>query len=232
MFVNLKKDWDKYSNKELNVLIRALDFLWRKRYKQFLVTICFVGVFLIIYSEQIIKYFFPEISNITINDKFSAIFVWITAVIVFWYSKETFDLKDITRKSLDYERAPFVVLNYEKDTGLFYFKNIGRGIAKNVYMDKIVIPEGENSFLIAPHKTFIEPKGGHTHFALKWDCSIAKGMKCEDDGNKMMEILLERQKEILITIHYENISGQRYYTKMTFKQLDDSNDVLACGLER
>lgn len=232
MIANFKKDWGKYSNKKLNLFSGLLDFLWRKRYKQSIVIICFIGISLIVYSEQIIKYFFNEISNITINDKFSAIFVWITAVIVFWYSKETLDLKDITRKNLDYERAPFVILNYEKDKSLFYFKNIGRGIAKNIYMDKITNSENGDSFLVAPRKTIIEPKGGHTHFILMWDSDIAKGFGNENEGNKMMEMLLKKQSEILIRINYENISGQKYYTKMSFKKLDDSNDVVGYGLEK
>jgi hypothetical protein len=248
MFANLKKDWDKYSNKKLNIFIRTADFLWRKRYKQSLIIICFIGVVLIIYSEQIIKYFFPEISNIKINDKISAIFVWITAVIVFWYSRETLDLKEITRKNLDYERAPYVIFNCEKDKFRCYLKNVGRGLARNVKIDDITLygNYGFNVYgisLMAPFKTIIESgMSNYTYFNFSVVLLTSgdegkilhKEVKHFDNDKDKFDFIREiiTVNDTIIKIYYENNVGTKYFTEIKFKYLSDNNEIIGYGLKK
>lgn len=193
--------------------VKTPSFIWRKKYKPFLFFIAVVGVvFIFVYKIS--------------NDKISASVLWITAVIIFWYSKETYDLKEVTRKSLEYERAPFVILNYAKDTKRFHFKNVGRGIAKNVNMNDIVLPDGPDCFLAAPKKTIIEPSGGYTEFILQWNSPIAKEMKNTNNADERLKLLLEKQKSVPITINYEDLTGKRYFTKINYTNLNDGNEIV------
>jgi hypothetical protein len=191
--------------------------IWRKEYKPLLSFVALVGTNLIL------------LVGLKIDVMISTIVLWITAVIIFWYSMETYDLKEVTRKSLEYERAPFVILNYEKDTKKFHFKNVGRGIAKNASMENVVLPDGPDCLLAAPQKTIIEPSGGFTKFTLKYNSPMAEVMGNTNDGDMRMQLLLEKQKSVFITINYEDLTGKRYFTKIKYTDLDDSNEIVEYG---
>ena len=115
-FIQLKKDYKKYSNKKLSPFLRLVDFIWRKKYRQSLVIVWAIGIILIFLGEFLVK-FIVDIENITFGEKVLWIIYYSTAIIIFWYTRETYDIKRIqnkqieeTRKSRYLEKMPIIRL--------------------------------------------------------------------------------------------------------------------------
>lgn len=109
-FSKLKKEWNKYKKNDLCLPYRLLDFIWRKRYKQSLIFVWVIGCLFIFIIESIAK----DINNITAGEKILGLIYYSTAVVIFWYTRETYDLKVIQQKELkevrkqtDFQKRPF-----------------------------------------------------------------------------------------------------------------------------
>jgi len=107
MFKKVQKKWVKYSKKELLLPIRIIDFIWRKYYRPALFILWIAGVFFIIYIENIIYWSLSKgwlsmgIENISANEKILILLYYSTLVLLGWYSRETFDIKEIQNKQIE-----------------------------------------------------------------------------------------------------------------------------------
>lgn len=82
-----------------------------------------MGLFAIIYLGETTK----------ITDKFSVIVLWFTAIILMQYTKETYWLKQINIKQLNYQKQPILkILSRGEWACSFMLKNIGKGVALNI----------------------------------------------------------------------------------------------------
>jgi len=146
MFEQYKKDFAKYKKKSLDEKPsrQHANFVWRKRYKQALWIFFGFGALCIIFGEFIVG-IFMSIANITFAEKMSGVILYGTALIIFWYTRETYDLKQGQRKEFhevkkqtDYEMRPYLRLQWSTNNdNLFQIVNDGRGIAIDVRFKKL-----------------------------------------------------------------------------------------------
>lgn len=71
----------------------------------------------------------------TINflEKISIIVLWFTAIVILQYTKETYWLKQINVKQLNYQKRPIVKISAHGEWACsFMVKNIGKGVAANI----------------------------------------------------------------------------------------------------
>jgi len=100
-----------------------ISFIWQKKYKEALVLIAVIG-------SIIMGLFFCASLN--------EILLFITLVVIFWYSRETMDLKQISNKQINHLRIehktnlrPYLRLQKGGNTGLILV-NDGKGVAVNL----------------------------------------------------------------------------------------------------
>jgi len=90
----------KESRKSWNTKIsKYSSFLWKKKYRAIIFRIWIIGLILIIFSDYIIRTV-VSIENITFGEKINSIFIFSTGIIVLWYTRETFDIKNIQNKQI------------------------------------------------------------------------------------------------------------------------------------
>lgn len=118
---------------------------WKKSYRGILFWIGFLGSILICYSDLLLsKYFHMVVSGFTFGERLQTVILFATGVIIFWYTKETFDLKRVQQKELKevrtqtkYEILPFLRLQYNGNPdAIFTIANDGRGLAKDITFDE------------------------------------------------------------------------------------------------
>ncbi len=116
-----------------------IDYQWRKEYRKWLIGIGIVGVIIIFSSEFLVNKFLP-IGNITISEKILGSIYFVTATIIFWYTRETFDLKVIQQKELieirkqtDFQITPYLRIQWSNNKDeIFHIINDGKGLAINL----------------------------------------------------------------------------------------------------
>jgi hypothetical protein len=149
-----KKDFKKYKKDDLCFLQQHIDFVWRKRYKQLIFTITILLILFIIFVGTVTG------GKITIgsSQKIYDIIILITAGIIFWYSRETADLKDISNKSIKesrkqvfLEQRPFIRLQWLDKIRMGNYGiriiNEGLGIAVNILLKVEERPEIKRSII-------------------------------------------------------------------------------------
>jgi len=70
-----------------------------KKNRELLFWVWIFGVLFIIFSDYIIREVIP-IENVTFGEKMNSIFIFSTGIIVLWYTRETFDIKNIQNKQI------------------------------------------------------------------------------------------------------------------------------------
>lgn len=97
-----------------------INFIWQKKYKEALALIAIIGSIIIFFCSS-----------------FDNVLLFVTLVVVFWYSRETMDLKQISNKQVDHLRKehktnlrPYLRLQSE-DNSLVLI-NDGKGVAVNL----------------------------------------------------------------------------------------------------
>jgi len=164
MIYKIKTNWP---IKKLDEIKEKMTYIWRKEYLWFFGGIAFIGSLLLIIFKV----------------KFNDFLVYNTLIVIFWYSRETMDLKRISNKQIEYLRKehktnlrPYLRLQKGGGKGLILV-NEGKGVAVNlrpIYKDNRTTKEllkipamaaSPNSFT----ESFI-PSG----FDLELDPSVAK----------------------------------------------------------
>jgi hypothetical protein len=172
-----KKDFERDSKKELRLFPRWVDFIWRKKYKQLLIIIDIIGIVLIFFGEFLVK-LIVDIENITFGEKIIGAIYYSTALIIFWYTRETFDLKVIQQKELeevrkqsDFEKKmaenqlmPMVDVNmiYDKILKKTYFWFINASSIPAFALVKYNINNGEKEGIVNGKELRISPY--HPHY--------------------------------------------------------------------
>ena len=207
----LKFDWQKYKNDDKSALLKIVDFAWRKRYKEILFLLFIIGF-----------YFIYNYSNN--NDAISNTILFFTAIIVFWYTRETFDLKVLTRKELeetrkqtDFEMKPYLrmqISNNEHD--IFKIVNCGRGLAIDIRFEKFIIENQKQEIgLLIKSRPLISPSNkGVTVVEYSELLDNIEGTLCAKagiaPGNIKRVIMQNLNKNFLIKATYKDIEHNIY----------------------
>lgn len=164
---------------------------WDKNYKQILVYIAilitvFVGMFEIFVGPDLTAY-----------EKLNLLAISYTALIIAWYSKETYDLKQQGRKSLLSSIQPIIVA-YQA-TPYLVLKNSGRGIAKKLEWETI---SGNINVLSVPaaFSGILEP----FHDVI--------GNLKNVSGGSLIAYKLVYNGDGTIRVRYENDRNGKYYS--------------------
>lgn len=97
-----------------------------------LVVLALLGVLVICFDDRLFNFW------ISPGDRTSAIVLWITALAIIWYTKETYELKQIQQTQFEYDSKPFFRLMWaNNDTDVFHITNQGKGIAVDVTIEPI-----------------------------------------------------------------------------------------------
>jgi hypothetical protein len=131
-----KTYFGKYKDKNLKKLPQIISYIWRKDYKKLIFLATIVLSWFVLFSDNIIS-----IENIPAKDELTALVLLATAAVVFWYTRETNDLKEIstrqlkeTRKQIDMQLKPYLRLqwNNEDNNKVYDIVNEGEGLALDV----------------------------------------------------------------------------------------------------
>ena len=127
----------KYKNAIVHFLYNHLDLFWRKRYKLLIGVTTFLIIIIIVIIEKITN----RKVDLDASQKIYDLILVITGAFIFWYSRETADLKKISNKSIKelrkqifLEQRPFIRLQWLNDNGIRII-NEGFGIAVNVKLE-------------------------------------------------------------------------------------------------
>ncbi len=174
--------------------------------------------------------------DVELKDKISSIVLWFTAAVIMQYTKETHDLKNITRKQYDLNCTPFIVLNYENKSSYFEgfrLENIGRGIARNINI-KPIVHQNLKEIIMRDSLTFPPIT------ALKSDGSafirpIITNKMCINSGKsqtylilKTMEIIkpkFERHLDLEFEILYESGTGTPHKTVLISSEFEEGYHI-------
>jgi hypothetical protein len=126
----------KQNNNKNNNYFSFVTFLWRKKYKHIIGIACVILILLILFIGIVTN----EKILINWSDKIYYSILLLTAGVIFWYSRETADLKDISNKSIKelrkqvfLQQRPFIRLQWlaQENFGIRII-NEGSGIAVNL----------------------------------------------------------------------------------------------------
>jgi hypothetical protein len=206
------EDFKKYRNENLCPLQQHIDFIWRKRYKPLIFIITLLLILVIVFIGTI------TYGKIIIDpsQKIYDIIILITAAIVFWYSRETADLKDISNKSIKelrkqvfLEQRPFIRLQWIDKIGLGNFGiriiNEGFGIATNVILKAKEKPEIKRSIIAGEKASKSYTDAGFEDAGLESDQKFLDTFKPSDAykidvlyldvaGNKYSQLFIANDK--------------------------------------
>lgn len=81
--------------------------------------------------------------DLSAADKVNSAVLLITAAAIFYYTKETFDLKKIQQTQYEYENMPYFKIQWSNNNDeILKIVNAGKGIAIEVTFENIVLKEG------------------------------------------------------------------------------------------
>lgn len=91
---------EKGTKESLRIRIKErLSFLWRKKYRSIIFWIGVFGVIFIFFSDYFVMMVI-SIDNITFSEKLTMAIFFLTGLIILWYTRETFDMKNIQNKQI------------------------------------------------------------------------------------------------------------------------------------
>ncbi|MFA5880366.1 MAG: hypothetical protein WC860_09410 [Candidatus Margulisiibacteriota bacterium] len=182
-----------------NIIIKTVykeKMTWNKDYKRILWIVAVLITIIIV-----LLYFFS--CEIGIYGMLNLLFIAYTGLVITWYTKETFDLKDLNRKMLLSSIQPTIVAF--RSSPYLILKNPGRGIAKNIRWkpigEKIKIKSNYEGF-----PNFIEPHIG--------DLNIEQILSA---GN-LTSYSLAYEGTGKIIIFYQNERNDTYYSLINIKK--------------
>lgn len=185
-----------------------------------------LGVLLFLFGAVFMLIFFDFENSYEV---LSVLVLWFTAIVVMQYTKETYFLKDITRKNYDLERAPFVVMSFESELDSFGVRNVGRGLARNIEIrfiknDKFTSIGLEG--LKFPNITALSGSNGNFDFitsniyGIADDDETVKELPFLEDAKSHDRFKLGKKE---FEIFYKDAGGDCYYTKLSADYFKDDN---------
>ncbi len=138
----------------------SLNYLWRKQYRLVILVLTLLASYVILFADNLLP-----IENIPPKDELTSLLLLVTGAIVFWYTRETFDLKVITQNAktiqqqqFDFENRPYLRLQWHNGgKSVLQIVNDGKGLARDVCFEPMTL-EGKVLFaplrrpVIAPHQ--------------------------------------------------------------------------------
>lgn len=189
-----RKEYDKHKNKNLNIFLGILDFIWRKKYLW------------LIFGAGLIGALYLIVTNSSKNDHL----IFYTLLVIFWYSRETMDLKQISNKHIDRLRVehktnlrPYLRLQKKTGENKLQLVNEGKGIAVNL---RSIYKRGKQK----------------VHLPGITAMAAAPGSVTEGLTPARLGIDFDSNEDCLVEIKYNDIEGRNYHA--IFKRNSDYND--------
>lgn len=156
-----KSYYEKYRDMKLKKISRVVSYVWRKHYRLSIFIVTVVISWFVLYSDNVFT-----IENIPAKDELTALVLLATAAVVFWYTRETFDLKNITQKQkdiqqkeFDFENKPYLRLQWSRSGDeVLQIVNVGKGLAVDVCFEALNLKKPDLLFaplrrpVLAPHQ--------------------------------------------------------------------------------
>lgn len=187
-------EYNKYKNEKLNIFLRLLDFIWRKKYLWLLFCVGLISSLYLIITES------------SKNDHL----IFYTLLVIFWYSRETMDLKQISNKQTERLRIehktnlrPYLRIQKKEGENKILLVNEGKGVAVNL----------RSTYKRNNYKVELP---GITAMAA------APGSFTEGLTSSKLGINFDSDEECIIEIFFNDIEMRNYHA--IFKRNFDYND--------
>jgi hypothetical protein len=159
--------YQKYKKRNLEGIRAIANYVWRKHYRLSILVITLIASWGVVYADNILS-----IGNISAKDELSSLLLLATAAVVFWYTRETYDLKVITQNSksiqqsqFDFENRPYLRLQWSMNGGeVLQIVNDGKGLARDVCFEPIDLERG---IPFAPLRRPVIAAGKHTTIGVR-----------------------------------------------------------------
>ncbi|MFI5270987.1 MAG: hypothetical protein ACHQT9_03005 [Candidatus Saccharimonadales bacterium] len=137
--------YQKHKKRSLSGIRAVANYIWRKHYRLSILIVALVASWGLVYADNLLP-----IDNIPAKDELSSLLLLATAAVVFWYTRETFDLKVITQNAksiqqsqFDFENRPYLRLQWSRNGDeVLQIVNDGKGLARDVCFEPIDIEQG------------------------------------------------------------------------------------------
>ncbi|MFC1678242.1 hypothetical protein ACFLZ9_00715 [Patescibacteria group bacterium] len=174
------------------------------------------------------------ILNFKNNEKLLAEIYFTTAVIIFWYTRETHDLKENQRKELheirkqtDFEMRPYLRMQWSEDPKrkeiVLHIVNCGRGLAVNVEFEKFDLTVNLQKIRFHILKRPLISSGGLTSVdigELQNNIQILEGGLLRDNIKRFIyTAITDFENELIVKVKYKDIVNNKYIAEFKF----DSN---------
>lgn len=141
-----------------------------------------------------------------------------TAVLVVWYSYETFQLRQTTQKTLDIEQTPVLALQMRPSQFLagvldLCVKNIGHQNAYDMTFHPFSVGELNCVFYFDDPHNYIEPAvPGSNADRLMWVVHNNDGASYPTEGLRLLYDAMQNNRATAVLLfHYSDAIGQRYH---------------------
>lgn len=198
-------------------ILSQIFYFWRKKYKLALFIFAILIVIFIVFIECITN----NSIKIESSQKIYDIVLALTGIVIFWYSRETADLKDISnktikelRKQVFLQQRPFIRLQWLtlENFGIRII-NEGQGTAVNLFI------KAKNKPVI--HRTIVAAEIASKSYT---DAGFADAnLKNDDDFEK----IFSPSRIYKLKVKYKDIAGNDYcQIFQTDKELNDKFELL------
>ncbi len=158
--------------------------------------------------------------EVNLPDKITVIVLWFTAIAVIQNTKETYWLKQITTKQLEFQKAPLIIITPTEDKyASFTIKNIGKGAAVNIELRITQIHKnGGRSNL----KDLADDEFRHFLNLGENEAIVTPQFRDSIHPYTNPESTIYTQPEVFAVIAlYENISSDKFYSMSLFKVISE-----------
>ncbi len=139
-----KTHFEKYRNPKFSPAVSYLDYVWRKHYRLLILILTIIASYAVVYSDNIFNF-----GNISPTDELTALLLIYTGGLVFWNTRENYDLKQISQdeksiqqKQFDFDNRPYLAIMYSAHLReLIHIFNKGKGLAIDVTIEPFQINE-------------------------------------------------------------------------------------------
>lgn len=164
-----------------------------------------VPIITIFLASIILFAFIDCLTEMSSYERLSIVVLTTTALIIAWYTIETYHLRLIQARQIDISILPSIVVFRTEEKDSFTIRNVGNGVAVNIKFDDTVLNSELNVRLRFPEVLSLAPNESEL---IKID-SIRNGHKIDFPfAAHLDKRYANRQWEITVT--FEDIARQKY----------------------
>jgi len=200
--------------------IKDVIILYVKKIFLFVVPIGIVTIYL----DKIVI-FINKIPAIDIHSEvsFTDRILFITFLALLWYSFETRQLKNATRKSNELQQTPLFVLLYDGND--LILRNEGKGIAYNVIIDPILFDEETFEFELLRRWYYCGVgESRKLHLTISKDSGLSRVLT--PDFRQFLAKLLLKRSEAKFIIRYSSAIKRNDYQEFILRIKDYERDII------